>query len=321
MNAQHTLWEYRLQAEDSGQKYLTILRYKFHFSLRILQRLKQGEQVWINGKFTYLTARGKEGEMLSIQLFHDEKTNILGENLPLDILYEDEYLLVVNKPAGQVVHPTHRYLTNTLGNAVVGYWERKGEHHLYRPIHRIDRNTSGVVIIAKNRFAHQQLAWQLERGHIRKRYFGFVEGIVLENEGTIDDPIGFAPDSFIKRQAQPDGQPARTHYRVLRHYPSATFLEFILETGRTHQIRVHCAGFKHPLLGDDLYNGDTTLLSRQALHSSEYAFLHPATRLPLIIRAPFPEDLRNLVKKLIEQGGYKNGSQERTKTAIQRDKN
>ncbi|HUS87945.1 MAG TPA: RluA family pseudouridine synthase [Desulfosporosinus sp.] len=298
MNAQHTLWEYRLQAEDSGQKYLTILLHKFHFSLRLLQRLKQGEQVWINGKFTYLTARGKEGETLSIQLFPDEETNIPGENLPLDILYEDEYLLVVNKPVGQVVHPTHRYLTNTLGNAVVGYWERKGEHRLYRPIHRIDRNTSGVVIIAKNQFAHQQLAWQLERGHIQKRYFGFVEGVVLENEGTIDDPIGFAPDSFIKRQAQPDGQPARTHYRVLHRYPSATFLEFILETGRTHQIRVHCEGFKHPLLGDDLYNGDTTLLSRQALHSSVYAFLHPATGLPMVIRAPFPEDLRNLIKTL-----------------------
>jgi len=298
MNAQSTLWEYRLQAEDSGQKYLTILLHKFHFSLRLLQRLKQGEQVWINGKFTYLTARGKEGEMLSIQLFPPEETNIPGENLPLNILYEDEYLLVVNKPVGQVVHPTHRYLTNTLGNAVIGYWERKGEHRLYRPIHRIDRNTSGVVIIAKNQFAHQQLAWQLERGHIQKKYFGFVEGVVLENEGTIDDPIGFAPDSFIKRQVQPDGQPARTHYRVLHRYPKATFLEFILETGRTHQIRAHCEGFKHPLLGDDLYNGDTTLLSRQALHSSMYAFLHPETGLPIVIRAPFPEDLRNLMKTL-----------------------
>src|SRR5680860_25138 len=298
MNTLNTLWEYRLQAEDSGQKYLTILLHKFHFSLRLLQRLKQGEQVWINGKFTYLTARGKEGETLSIQLFPDEKPNILGENILLDILYEDEYLLVVNKPVGQVVHPTHRYLTNTLGNAVVGYWESKGEHRLYRPIHRIDRNTSGVVIIAKNQFAHQQLAWQLERGHIQKRYYGFVEGVVHENEGTINDPIGFAPDSFIKRQVQPDGQPARTHFRVIHRYPSATLLEFILETGRTHQIRVHCEGFKHSLLGDDLYNGNLSLLSRQALHSSMYAFLHPATGLPLIIRAPFPEDLRNLIKTL-----------------------
>ena len=298
MNAQHTLWEYRLQSGDAGQKYLTILLHKFHFSLRFLQRLKQGERVWVNGVFTYLTARGKEGEMLSIQLCSDEETNILGEDLPLDILYDDEYLLAVNKPVGQVVHPTYRYLTNTLGNAVIGYWERKGEHRLYRPIHRIDRNTSGVVIIAKNQFAHQQLAWQLERGQIHKRYFGFVEGVVRENEGTIDDPIGFAPDSFIKRQVHPDGMPARTIFRVLHRYPKATFLEFILETGRTHQIRVHCEGFGHPLLGDDLYGGDTTLLTRQALHSSMYAFQHPATGLPLVIRAPFPEDLRDLVRKL-----------------------
>ena len=302
MNAQHTLWEYRLQSEDSGQKYLTILLHKFHFSLRLLQRLKQGERVWVNGNFTYLTARGKEGETLSIQLFSDEETNIPGENLPLNILYEDEYLLAVNKPVGQVVHPTHRYLTNTLGNAVIGYWERKGEYRLYRPIHRIDRNTSGVIVIAKNQFAHQQLAWQLERGQIHKRYFGFVKGVVRKQEGSIDDSIGFAPDSFIKRQIQADdqlnGQPARTNFKVLQRYPNATLLEFILETGRTHQIRVHCEGFGHPLLGDDLYGGDTTLISRQALHSFVYAFLHPATRLPLVIRAPFPEDLRDLVKKL-----------------------
>lgn len=298
MHSDQTFWEYRLQLEDSGQKYLTILLRKFHFSLKLLQRLKQGEHVWVNGNFTYLTARGKEGDLLSVQLFSSEETNLPGENLPLTILYEDEYLLAVNKPVGQVVHPNHRYPTNTLGNAVIGYWERQGEHRLYRPIHRIDRNTSGVVVIAKNQFAHQQLARQLERGHIHKRYLGFVSGVVLDNEGIIDDPIGFAPNSFIKRQINPEGMPARTLFRVLHRYPQATLLEFILETGRTHQIRSHCEGFGHPLLGDDLYGGDTILLSRQALHSSVYAFLHPSTGLPLIIRAPFPEDLRNLVKKL-----------------------
>ncbi|MDP4126835.1 MAG: RluA family pseudouridine synthase [Bacillota bacterium] len=298
MNNQTTLWEYRLQAEDSGQKYLAILLHKFHFSLKVLQRLKQGERVWVNGRFTYLTARGKEGDLLSIQLFSDEEANIPGEDLPLDVLYEDEYILAVNKPIDQVVHPNHRYPTNTLGNAVIGYWKRRGEHRQYRPIHRIDRNTSGVVVIAKNQFAHQQLAWQLERGHLHKRYHGFVQGVVREIEGTIDDPIGLAPDSFIKRQTQINGQPARTHYRVLHRYPAATFLEFILDTGRTHQIRAHCQGFGHPLLGDDLYGGDLTFITRQALHSSMYAFLHPATRLPVIIRAPFPIDLRGLVKTL-----------------------
>lgn len=298
MNNQPSLWEYQLQAEDSGQKYLTILRHKFHFSLKVLQRLKQGERVWVNGQFTYLTTRGKEGELLSIQLFSDEEANIPGENLPLDVLYEDDYLLAVNKPVGQVVHPNHRYLTNTLGNAVIGYWERQGEHRQYRPIHRIDRNTSGVVVIAKNQFAHQQLAWQLERGQLHKRYYGFVQGVVRKTEGTIDTPIGFAPDSFIKRQAHTNGQPAKTHYRVLKCYPNATLLEFILETGRTHQIRAHCEGFGHPLLGDDLYGGDLTLIARQALHSAVYAFLHPATGLPVMIRAPFPEDLWALMKRL-----------------------
>ena len=298
MNSKPALWEYQLQVEDSGQKYLAILRHKFHFSLKLLQRLKQGERVWVNGRFTYLTARGKEGEMLSIQLFSDEEANIPGQDLPLEVLYEDEYILAVNKQIGQVVHPNHRYPTNTLGNAVIGYWERKGENRLYRPIHRIDRNTSGVVVIAKNQFAHQQLGWQLEHGHIHKRYVGFVQGIVLEAEGIMDAPLEFAPNSFIKRQIGTQGMIARTLFRVLHRYPSATLLEFILETGRTHQIRTHCEGFGHPLLGDELYGGDTSLLSRQALHSSVYAFLHPATGLPIVIRAPFPEDLRDLVKKL-----------------------
>ncbi|KGK81088.1 pseudouridine synthase [Desulfosporosinus sp. HMP52] len=298
MNTPPDLWEYRLQAEDSGQKYMAILRHKFHFSVKLLQHLKQGERVWVNGKFSYLTARGKEGDTLSIQLFSSEEANIQGEDLPLDILYEDEYMLAVNKPVGQVVHPNRRYPINTLGNAVVGHWERKGESRLFRPIHRIDRNTSGVVVIAKNQFAHQQLAWQLERGHIHKRYHGFVEGVVEEDNGLIDLSIGFAPNSFIKRQIQADGMSARTLFRVLHRYTNVTFLEFILETGRTHQIRAHCEGFGHPLLGDDLYGGTHTLLSRHALHSSMYAFLHPATRLPMVIRAPFPKDLRLLLIKL-----------------------
>lgn len=298
MIIQPSLWEYRLQSEDSGQKYLSILLHKFHFSLKLIQRLKQGERVWVNGRFTYLTARGKEGELLSIQLFSDEEASIKGEDLPLEVLYEDDYILAVNKIVGQVVHPNRRYPTNTLGNAVIGYWERKSENRLFRPIHRIDRNTSGVVVIAKNQFAHQQLGWQLDHGLIHKRYLGFVEGIVLENNGTIDDPIGFAPGSFIKRQINPAGMPARTHFRVLHRYSNATFLEFILGTGRTHQIRVHCEGIGHPLLGDDLYGGSTTLLTRHALHSAMYAFQHPATGLPILIRASFPQDLRDLVKRL-----------------------
>lgn len=302
MNNQHHLWKYRLQAEDAGQKYLTILRHRFHFSWKLIQRLKQGEKVWVDGTFTYLTARGREGELLTVLLFPTEEPTVPGENLPLELLYEDEYILGVNKPAGQVVHPTNHYLTGTLANAVMGYWEGQGERHLFRPMHRIDKNTSGVMVVAKNQFAHQQLDWQLKRGHVQKRYFGFAKGLVPENQGLIDGPIGFVEGSFIQRQVRPDGQAARTHYKVLRRYPQAgvTLLEFHLETGRTHQIRVHCESFGHPLLGDDLYHGNTALIPRQALHSAAYAFLHPATRLPVVIRAPFPSDLRTLMKTLVK---------------------
>lgn len=285
------LWEYTLQLKDQGKKYQEILDQKFHFSRKLLQSLKQGERVWVNGKFTYLTARGNAGDVLSVQVQADEPPNISGEHLPLDILFEDDFLLVVNKPPGQVVHPNPRYPTGTLGNAVVGYWLEKGTPHTFRPIHRIDRNTSGVVVIAKNHFAHQQLAWQLEHKIIHKRYIGLVHGQIIHKQGIIEQPIALTPGSFIVRQVSPDGLPATTHYKVLYRYPEATLVEFILETGRTHQIRVHCQAIGHPLIGDDLYGGEIRLLQRQALHSFLYAFHHPATGEKISIMAPWPKDL------------------------------
>ncbi len=299
MNDKCDLWTYTLQPIDDGKKYQDILERKFHFSRRLITKLKQGERAWVNDKFSFLSARGTAGETLTLQLQDPESSiNILAENLPLDILFEDDYLLAVNKPAGQVVHPTPSYLTGTLGNAVVGYWLAKGEARLFRPIHRIDRNTSGVVVIAKSQFAHQQIALQLEKYQIHKRYLGFVEGQVFENEGIIDAPISLVPGSYVQRQVSPEGLFAVTHFRVLKRFKNASLLEFILETGRTHQIRVHCQDLGHPLLGDDLYGGGLTLINRQALHSSIYEFLHPMTENKMSIRAPWPEDLRKLLYTL-----------------------
>ncbi|MHB8126822.1 MAG: RluA family pseudouridine synthase [Desulfitobacteriaceae bacterium] len=292
------LWKYTLQPEDTAKKYLEILKRKFHFSNKLLQTLKQGEKVWVNGQFTYLTTRGQAGETLSINFHTPEASNLDAEPLPLEVLYEDDYLLAVNKPAGQVVHPNPRYPTSTLGNAVANYWQTKGESHTFRPIHRIDRNTSGVIVIAKNKFAHQQLAWQLEHGQILKRYLGFVSGKVPLITGELNGAIGFAPGSFIKRQVQTNGLPALTRYRVLRQYLQAALLEFELATGRTHQIRVHCQSLGHPLLGDDLYDGDISLINRQALHSFMYCLKHPATGQQLVLRARFPNDLVILGQKL-----------------------
>lgn len=300
----NNLWQYILQPADEGKKYEDILARKFHFSRKLLQYLKQGEKVWINGRFSYLSARGHAGETLTIELCSPEHFNIptampSGAAFPsLDILFEDDYLLAVNKPAGQVVHPNPRYPTGTLGNDITGYWERNGEVHPFRPIHRIDRNTSGVVLVAKNRFTHQQLARQLEIGTVHKRYLGFVSGRLDIEEGLVDKPIGLAPGSFIKREVRLDGQTAQTRFRVLARYPRAALLEFILLTGRTHQIRAHCEALGHPMLGDDLYGGETDLISRQALHSLMYSFDHPVSGNRMLIKAPFPTDLRSLVRKL-----------------------
>ena len=206
--------------------------------------------------------------------------------------------MAINKPAGQVVHPTPRYPTGTIGNAVVGYWLSQGQARPFRPIHRIDRNTSGVVVVGKNQFAHQQMAWQHAQQRIHKCYLGIVAGQVQEDQGVINAPIALAPGSFMQRIVSPEGAPATTRYRVLKRYGEATLLEFILETGRTHQIRVHSQYLGHPLLGDDLYGGDLSLIERQALHSFVYEFNHPLTGEKITIRAPLPEDLRQLLTYL-----------------------
>ncbi|GAB6170699.1 RluA family pseudouridine synthase [Paradesulfitobacterium aromaticivorans] len=328
--AQKEPWLYILQPEDEGKKYFEILHHKFHFSRRLLQNLKQGEKAWVDGRFTFLSARGHAGETLTIELFSPEEATIPATSIPssisvsmasnhgslsqrhiagmdavqvaaslgLEILYEDDYILAVNKRAGQVVHPNPRYPAKTLGNDVIAYWESQRQPRPFRPVHRIDRNTTGVVVIAKNTFAHQQLAHQLESRLIYKRYLGFVSGGVKHDTGLIDQPIGLEPGSFIKRKVRADGLPALTEFRVLKRYRQATLLEFILHTGRTHQIRAHCQSIGHPLLGDDLYGGDTSLIERQALHAFIYSFLHPASGRRISIRASIPPDVKLLIRKL-----------------------
>lgn len=292
------LWEYTLQPADHGKKFEEILTRKFHFSRKLIQRIKIGERAWIDGKFTFLNVCGQAGQTLSLRLTDEEIFNFTPEDLPLDILFEDAYLLVVNKPAGIVVHPTPRYPAGTLGNAVLGYWARQKESRPFRPVHRIDRNTSGVVLIAKNQFANQHISWQLKHGHIQKNYLGLVEGQVQSDNGRIDHPIRLVSGSFIQRETHSEGDPALTYYRVISSLKQATLLEFDLKTGRTHQIRVHCQSIGHPLLGDDLYGGNTEYIQRQALHSHRYTLLHPFTNQAITLTAPLPQDFTALIEKL-----------------------
>lgn len=286
---------YTLTKDDEGRKYQDILFRRFHFSRKVLQKLKIGENVWVDGCFTFLTARGHTGQTLSVNTQDEESATVQGESLPLSILYEDDLFLAVDKPPGQVVHPNSRYRSGTLANAVLGYWESKGESRPFRPISRIDRNTSGIVLIAKSRYAHQQLASLSAKNNVIKLYRGIVEGNMLQDEGEWSFPIRIKSGSKIVRETAPDGQPALTIFKVVKRYPDYTLMQFTLMTGRTHQIRVHAQASGHPLLGDDLYGGSPQYITRQALHCHTYTFPHPITGKETIIKAPLPEDMGSLL--------------------------
>jgi 23S rRNA pseudouridine1911/1915/1917 synthase len=285
-----------LEKEDSGKKIEHILRSRFHFSRKLIQKLKLGEYVWLDGDFIFLNSTGKEGQTLIVNLQENEESTIKGEDLPLEILYEDSLFLAVNKQADQVVHPNSRYQTGTLANAVVGYWEKKNEYRPFRPISRLDRNTSGIVLIAKNRYAHQQIARQSAKKQLTKKYLGLVQGQFPYDSGEFNYPIRLKEDSKIVREIHQQGLPSKTLYRTLKRYQDFTLLEFTLVTGRTHQIRVHCQSSGYPLIGDDLYGADTSHISRQALHCHSYAFTNPLTGQRTVIHAPLPEDMKLLIE-------------------------
>jgi len=293
-NQNGPIFTYVLKPEDERKKLEQLLFRQFHFSRKLLQKIKVGENAWLDGKFVYLNTRGLAGQTLKVNLLEEESTSIVGDDTALDILFEDDLFLAVNKPAGQIVHPNPRYPTGTLANAVLGYWKKKHESRLFRPIFRIDRNTSGIVVIAKTRYAHQQLAWQSDKNLIDKKYLGLVQGAVTQERGEFSYPIGLQPGSKIVREIHQDGQPALTRFQVLQRYPNYTWMEFTLITGRTHQIRVHCQAVGHSLVGDDLYGGDTALFPRQALHCHLYSFNHPLTNTRITVQAPLPADLLSL---------------------------
>ncbi|HWR39683.1 MAG TPA: RluA family pseudouridine synthase [Patescibacteria group bacterium] len=222
--------------------------------------------------------------------------NIPSTRLPLTIAFEDEYLLIVNKPPGMLVHPTVSREEDTLANAIMYYY---GQHHLalgFHPVHRLDRNTSGLILIAKRPDIQHQLI--NTRKNISRFYQAVICGHPPNTSGTIDAPIDRCPDSIIQRQIAPTGQTAVTHYRLLETFPDASLLELELETGRTHQIRVHLSGSGMPLIGDTLYGATSSLIQRQALHASRIIFQHPISEQLIAVESPLPEDLKKLVMNL-----------------------
>ena len=248
----------------------------------------------------------REGDLIILTVPEPEELDVEPENIPLDILYEDDVLMVVNKPRGMVVHPSAGHTNGTLVNAVLYHCQGNlsGINGVLRPgiVHRIDRDTSGALLVCKTDHAHQILAGQLKEHSIYRRYHAVAAGSLKEDEGTIDAPIGRHPTERKKMAVRHDGtgKEAVTHYKVLERFSNATYIECRLETGRTHQIRVHLTSIGHPLLGDPVYGSgkDPYHLNGQALHARSLGFIHPETEEYMEFTAPFPDYFPKLLEKL-----------------------
>lgn len=284
----------RITKEMEGWTVERVLRHDIGVSRGLIRKAKKSGSILLSGRSVKTCQRVSQGEMLEMK-FEDEINSITPQRMSLDIRYEDSAVLVVNKAAGILVHPLTTEPTGTLANGVLYYWMEQGESYRFRPVHRLDRNTSGLVLVAKSAYVHHRLAQQLASKSFTRRYIALVQGTINEAKGTIREPIGLAEGSHIKRVISPLGKEAVSNYWVLRKFGNASLVCVELETGRTHQVRVHMAHLGHPLLGDDLYGGDTQLIDRQGLHCSFLAFTHPLSGLKIKVACPLPDDIKKLI--------------------------
>lgn len=266
-------------------------------SHQILVHLKKTEKgILVNNEWAYVRTPLKAGDILRITLTEPESSqNIVPVALPLAIVYEDEDILLLNKPADMPVHPSVNNYDNTLANGVAWYYAQQNETFVFRCINRLDRDTTGLLILAKNAFSASLLSAQMKRREIHRTYQAIVKGVPSPEKGTIDAPIARKENSAIERCVEFErGERAITHYRVLDFRTDYSLVELSLETGRTHQIRVHMGHLGHPLLGDYLYYPDFSHIKRVALHSCALSFTHPITGEALHFQVPLPKDMQNL---------------------------
>ena len=265
--------------------------------------LKEGEVI-VNGKSVKANYKLRKGDRIEFEIPEAVEPDIVAEDIPLSILYEDADVLVVDKPKGMVVHPAAGHYSRTLVNAVMYHCkgELSGINGVLRPgiVHRIDRDTTGSIIICKNDMAHNEIARQLKEHSINRRYRAIVTGVLKEEEGTIEGAIGRDKKDRKKMAITADGKPAVTHYRVLQRFKHYTYVECVLETGRTHQIRVHMASIGHPLLGDEVYGrrSDKYKCEGQCLHAMTLGFHHPRTGEYIEVNAPLPPYFEHLLAVL-----------------------
>lgn len=288
---------------EEGTKIREYLKTELGLSTRLIRSASINKKIFVNDQVVKMNRVLNLGEIIKIDLEKDESQDIVPEKMDTDIVYEDEDILVVNKKPFMVVHPTKSYQSGTLANGVINYFKESKQNCIVRLVSRLDMNTSGLIIIAKNQFSHGMLSKEMTDNKEGKRYLAIVHGIMKEKQGTIDLPI-YKPEGIengTRRIVDERGQRSITHYKVVEEFKEASLVECKLETGRTHQIRVHLSHLGHPIYGDTLYGHgeeEEDLIKRQALHAYGLNFKSPRTGEDLELRAEFPEDMKELISKL-----------------------
>ena len=281
---------------------------KKDISRSMVQKLIKEENIKVNGKETKHSYKLKLNDEIEISIPEAKEIDLKAQDIPLDIIYEDDDIIVINKPKGMVVHPANGNPDGTLVNAVMAICKDSlsGIGGEIRPgiVHRLDKDTSGAIIVAKNDKAHVNLSEQLKEHKVKKTYLALVRGIIKENEATINMPISRSNKDRKKMDVNKEGKEAITHFKVLRRYKNKyTLLQINLETGRTHQIRVHLSYIGYPIIGDEVYsNGKNEWdIKGQWLHAWKLEFMHPITKEKISLEAEIPEYLKNILKELEEE--------------------
>ena len=291
---------YTIQETDNFANVKEVLKVQFQLSDRLLLKLKKAQKIFVNGKAIPIWSTVTFKDYIEVHIdFYEDSLNIPATQMDLDIIYEDDAYLVINKPAGIPIHPSMNHYEDSLSNGVKYYFDSISLHKKIRPVNRLDKDTSGIVIFAKNEYIQECFVRQMKMNTFKKEYIAICEGIFEKKCGTINRPIARKEDSIIERCIDEEhGVFSITHYEVLKeiHCPSETYsvVKCKLETGRTHQIRVHMMSINHPLLGDTLYGTSSQLITRQSLHAYKVQFIHPITKQQVNYTAQLPQDMQKM---------------------------
>ena len=290
--------EYIVTEKELNKSIKEILISYFHISHRLLITLKKENCIFLNNSNIFIDKLVTIGDKITVSFdYEEDNSNIIPTKMDLDIVYEDDWLLIVNKPAGIPVHPSILHYEDSLSNGVRYYFDKLGLKKKIRPVIRIDKDTSGLVVFAKCEYIQEALVKQMETNKFKKEYLAIVEGILEEKKSIIDAPIARKENSIIERCIDSNGDVSITEYDVINENIDKNYsiVKCNLKTGRTHQIRVHMSYIGHPLLGDDLYGGNLNLINRQALHCKSISFIHPITNEIVSVEAELPIDMKNLI--------------------------